>query len=123
MIRRPPRSTLFPYTTLFRSVEAERTRQLVGGRKIERADAVERLLEMSGRGGCVRNSAMRGFGLAARDGGTAKSFDGIVERIARLLAENLAQKHAERANVAAKRSFLQFAGRGLQLGETLRPGR
>src|SRR6201993_5429775 len=25
MIRRPPRSTLFPYTTLFRSAEAERT--------------------------------------------------------------------------------------------------
>src|SRR2546429_2277879 len=24
MIRRPPRSTLFPYTTLFRSIEAER---------------------------------------------------------------------------------------------------
>src|SRR3712207_7677713 len=28
MIRRPPRSTLFPYTTLFRS---ERAEQLVGG--------------------------------------------------------------------------------------------
>src|SRR2546429_6961111 len=30
MIRRPPRSTLFPYTTLFRSVEvhAEKTREL-----------------------------------------------------------------------------------------------
>src|SRR3712207_8131940 len=26
MIRRPPRSTLFPYTTLFRSVGAERAR-------------------------------------------------------------------------------------------------
>src|SRR5688572_31643327 len=26
MIRRPPRSTLFPYTTLFRSQRAERTR-------------------------------------------------------------------------------------------------
>src|SRR2546430_16091424 len=26
MIRRPPRSTLFPYTTLFRSIEAARTR-------------------------------------------------------------------------------------------------
>src|SRR5256885_12522888 len=26
MIRRPPRSTLFPYTTLFRSKEAERPR-------------------------------------------------------------------------------------------------
>src|SRR2546422_4336034 len=25
MIRRPPRSTLFPYTTLFRSAQAERT--------------------------------------------------------------------------------------------------
>src|SRR5258705_6182471 len=25
MIRRPPRSTLFPYTTLFRSIENERT--------------------------------------------------------------------------------------------------
>src|SRR3712207_6913125 len=25
MIRRPPRSTLFPYTTLFRSVDASRT--------------------------------------------------------------------------------------------------
>src|SRR5690349_23187640 len=25
MIRRPPRSTLFPYTTLFRSVEGDRT--------------------------------------------------------------------------------------------------
>src|SRR3989454_9842993 len=27
MIRRPPRSTLFPYTTLFRSVEADRRAQ------------------------------------------------------------------------------------------------
>src|SRR2546429_3653084 len=27
MIRRPPRSTLFPYTTLFRSVEADRARR------------------------------------------------------------------------------------------------
>src|SRR2546430_12076782 len=38
MIRRPPRSTLFPYTTLFRSHALERTRPLldepdaVGGR-------------------------------------------------------------------------------------------
>src|SRR3989442_6338365 len=27
MIRRPPRSTLFPYTTLFRSLERERARR------------------------------------------------------------------------------------------------
>src|SRR2546429_9878096 len=31
MIRRPPRSTLFPYTTLFRSLVAERRRVLVEG--------------------------------------------------------------------------------------------
>src|SRR2546430_6560123 len=38
MIRRPPRSTLFPYTTLFRSLgEAQRT--LVGGAR--RTDALE----------------------------------------------------------------------------------
>src|SRR2546428_4574648 len=30
MIRRPPRSTLFPYTTLFRSIDAELPLRLVG---------------------------------------------------------------------------------------------
>src|SRR5947209_16846412 len=33
MIRRPPRSTLFPYTTLFRSVDDARTRQLGWSRR------------------------------------------------------------------------------------------
>src|SRR2546429_2512872 len=32
MIRRPPRSTLFPYTTLFRSRQAERAHYLAGVR-------------------------------------------------------------------------------------------
>src|SRR5438046_7062657 len=31
MIRRPPRSTLFPYTTLFRTIEGERLLGQVGG--------------------------------------------------------------------------------------------
>src|SRR2546426_5033542 len=31
MIRRPPRSTLFPYTTLFRSVSAHLSRRLITG--------------------------------------------------------------------------------------------
>src|SRR5256885_13104687 len=37
MIRRPPRSTLFPYTTLFRSLEAQRLHgaaQAHGGRAV-----------------------------------------------------------------------------------------
>jgi len=87
-------------------VEAKRTRKLVGGRKIKSADAGERLLEVSGSRGCVRGSALGSFGLAACDGSAAKSFDGVVERAAGLFAENLAEKHAERAYVAAKRSFL-----------------
>src|SRR3989441_12164053 len=52
MIRRPPRSTLFPYTTLFRSLvqmaDAERYRQPVGRaegvdehRHVEALDALE----------------------------------------------------------------------------------
>src|SRR5256885_7149848 len=32
MIRRPPRSTLFPYTTLFRSLSRLRLRRWIGGR-------------------------------------------------------------------------------------------
>src|SRR3712207_6852948 len=50
MIRRPPRSTLFPYTTLFRSAQhvelgafdvdlAEGRRSVVGDKLIERGDA------------------------------------------------------------------------------------
>src|SRR5256885_9548002 len=39
MIRRPPRSTLFPYTTLFRSTVAVFTRLLVGLDGSPRADA------------------------------------------------------------------------------------
>src|SRR5256885_16205546 len=34
MIRRPPRSTLFPYTTLFRSCGSSRSRVLVTARQI-----------------------------------------------------------------------------------------
>src|SRR2546429_7301871 len=40
MIRRPPRSTLFPYTTLFRSV-----RRLADARRLER-DHVEHVLRV-----------------------------------------------------------------------------
>src|SRR2546426_6626711 len=47
MIRRPPRSTLFPYTTLFRSVSCSRSPQVVpasqghsgGNSKLEKASA------------------------------------------------------------------------------------
>src|SRR2546430_4572890 len=38
MIRRPPRSTLFPYTTLFRSRVTSADRWRVGGRDSQRPD-------------------------------------------------------------------------------------
>src|SRR3712207_7641331 len=40
MIRRPPRSTLFPYTTLFRSDDADRQRRHGQGRRVERRQRV-----------------------------------------------------------------------------------
>src|SRR5258708_21915464 len=39
MIRRPPRSTLFPYTTLFRSTEAVLRRSMNGGTSANHAAA------------------------------------------------------------------------------------
>src|SRR3712207_8838977 len=48
MIRRPPRSTLFPYTTLFRSAAAQRLG--VGGADRGPADVVEGEPEPGGHG-------------------------------------------------------------------------
>src|SRR2546426_10116644 len=56
MIRRPPRSTLFPYTTLFRSAErsspptAAGTARCPGRRRNGRPGADRRLLERGPRG-------------------------------------------------------------------------
>src|SRR3712207_8750720 len=47
MIRRPPRSTLFPYTTLFRSENAVRTLAAIGGS----TNAVVHLLAIARRVG------------------------------------------------------------------------
>jgi len=82
-------------------VEAEGSRKLVGGGKIESANAGEGVLEMRGGGGGIGCSALRGFGLAPGDGGAAKRFDGVVEGIAGLLAKNPTEQHAERTDVAA----------------------
>src|SRR3712207_7463855 len=47
MIRRPPRSTLFPYTTLFRSV---RRGELLGFLRQHQRGGIERGLELGPRG-------------------------------------------------------------------------
>src|SRR2546426_5437641 len=43
MIRRPPRSTLFPYTTLFRSVAGAESQTMDIHAKVHRLDAPEKL--------------------------------------------------------------------------------
>src|SRR6185369_3721587 len=42
MIRRPPRSTLFPYTTLFRSLERRFQRELAGPQSLAREPRITR---------------------------------------------------------------------------------
>src|SRR3712207_8023115 len=55
MIRRPPRSTLFPYTTLFRSLD--RTRELLRGGEWPGEVKVVELDQNRGKGGAVRAGA------------------------------------------------------------------
>src|SRR2546427_5002625 len=68
MIRRPPRSTLFPYTTLFRS-DAPEARRVAQGRRAERgpAEVVQpRPEEVAGVSAAVLHRAARASrGLAA----------------------------------------------------------
>src|SRR2546429_6994536 len=65
MIRRPPRSTLFPYTTLFRSGVMVRAHQVVGGRLGCSVGAIGRVPIRLGKGGVVRTE--RSVHLVRRD--------------------------------------------------------
>src|SRR2546429_6747613 len=53
MIRRPPRSTLFPYTTLFRSCGARRARPAAAAAAALRAALGSEPLRRAQRGGCA----------------------------------------------------------------------
>src|SRR3989441_12233153 len=59
MIRRPPRSTLFPYTTLFRSVEGLRLQRLVQVVDELRVARVVKVLEPE-RALCGRDRSLAG---------------------------------------------------------------
>ena len=106
-------------------VESEGAGELVGGGFSERADALEGVLERVGgsgsRLGTERTRSDAGGALAIGDGSLAKLFDSLEDGIAGLLAEDIAEQHAERANIAAQRRFLELAGGRLEFSETLRP--
>src|SRR5688572_31637780 len=57
MIRRPPRSTLFPYTTLFRSDQAAEDPGGVPGER--QRSAAEQAHRRGERGACRRNALFR----------------------------------------------------------------
>src|SRR3712207_8833937 len=68
MIRRPPRSTLFPYTTLFRSIEEQLQNPALGG--FQFGDETVAIA----RGGVIVNSpALPGAGIAAAPPATPRS--------------------------------------------------
>src|SRR3989442_11340987 len=55
MIRRPPRSTLFPYTTLFRSLPAAKRAQKVHSQSVGVCTATSNVVEALGRGAPARS--------------------------------------------------------------------
>src|SRR2546422_4277439 len=60
MIRRPPRSTLFPYTTLFRSAEARPRRACGDARRLRSArDARRAIPERDGESRAVADARRR----------------------------------------------------------------
>src|SRR5205807_8233434 len=80
MIRRPPRSTLFPYTTLFRSVYNRQTRWPIGGR-----------LTCRGRGGSGRR---RGRRLPFRSEEHTSELQSPCNLVCRLLLEKKKKKES-----------------------------
>src|SRR5256885_11698455 len=58
MIRRPPRSTLFPYTTLFRSVSPSEGKREARG-SMERRDARPMTVMRQGKAGRVKETTDR----------------------------------------------------------------
>ncbi len=118
-------------------VKGEGAGELIGGGFAERFDAAQRVLERVG-GQIARSFICLGAGGGARrcgagiggrsgvhfavgDGGLAQLFDGLEDGDAGLLAQDFAEQHAEGADVAAQRRFLELAGGRLQFRQALRP--
>src|SRR5256885_8943377 len=78
MIRRPPRSTLFPYTTLFRSLDR-------GVRAI--------LTRQNADGGWARTTVYRGIGVPLRYGARAVTTAACVEALTDRKSTRLNSSH------------------------------
>src|SRR3712207_6100648 len=96
MIRRPPRSTLFPYTTLFRSVSASVIEHddkeilcCVARDVTERKRAQERLRESEERHRAVVEQSVEGIYLFAPDSGRVLESNEAFEELVGYTAEEL----------------------------------
>src|SRR3712207_6928153 len=102
MIRRPPRSTLFPYTTLFRSGGlAEHREELLGQGRGSDAGAVDGRHHGDGAAGHLE---ARVLGTAAEDGERSEEHTSELQSrqylVCRLLLEKKKDIHTSSSNVA-----------------------
>src|SRR5260370_39389307 len=106
MIRRPPRSTLFPYTTLFRSLPAwiqrARGRKRNGGNRVQRASAAVPCPAEGGR---------------ARTGGLGMTSP-AAERVARFVDDLLRGRRPRRFTASPDEAEAMAAAAGLVAART-----
>src|SRR2546425_8342786 len=90
MIRRPPRSTLFPYTTLFRSI------LLISHRTIDLGQSgLERFLQVSDRRSAVRGDRFRDSSaseVSVRGGWRSEEHTSELQSLAYLVCRLLLEK-------------------------------
>src|SRR3712207_7901401 len=98
MIRRPPRSTLFPYTTLFRSETRSQT-SLVGHRQTRSWETIGAANQTTHRDGRIvnRNSERKG----SRSEEHTSELQSRQYLVCRLLLEKKKKKHNNRASKRA----------------------
>ena len=94
-------------------VKGEGARQAIGLHSVQRLDAAQ----------CAREwlSRLAILGFAAANGDLPQLFHFAKELLARLLAQDLAQKHAQRTDVAPQRRLFDVARAGFQFSQTKGP--
>src|SRR5690348_18185214 len=97
MIRRPPRSTLFPYTTLFRSLGAGQDGHVVedarGAQQLQRDGAARALERVRGRIVAQRVERGRDLDRRPRSEEHTSELQSPVHLVCRLLLEKKKKKH------------------------------
>src|SRR5687767_15737096 len=119
MIRRPPRSTLFPYTTLFRSIHEQALRALPGA---DLRPAGQRGLLGGGRGQEERRGEVRRLrercaaGRQGRSEEHTSELQSLAYLVCRLLLEK--KKKTEKKNIVRKKQNIDYSTPKLTLSST-----